>query len=81
MQAESAWEERRLNFVVRPLTWEDAQAIAAWHYEGIYAFYDMDQDPEDLAQLLDPASWADGYADQTPPNSYRCFGSCSSPVS
>lgn len=44
-------------FTVRPMTEHDASAIAAWRYEGIYAFYDMDRDPDDLAELLDPASW------------------------
>jgi ribosomal-protein-alanine N-acetyltransferase len=38
-----------------------AHAIANWHYEGIYAFYDMDQDIEDLEELLNPHSWADRY--------------------
>jgi ribosomal-protein-alanine N-acetyltransferase len=35
----------------------DAYAIAQWHYEGIYAFYDMDQDPEDREELLNPENW------------------------
>ena len=38
-----------------------ARAIANWHYEGIYAFYDMDQDVEDLEELLNPHSCADQY--------------------
>ena len=38
-----------------------AHAIANWHYEGIYAFYDMDQDIEDLEELLDPHNWTDKY--------------------
>ena len=38
-----------------------AHAIANWHYEGIYAFYDMDQDIEDLEELLDPHSWTGKY--------------------
>jgi len=38
-----------------------AHAIANWHYEGIYAFYDMDQDIEDLEELLDPRSWTGKY--------------------
>ena len=39
----------------------DAQAIANWHYDGIYAFYDMDQDMQDLEELLDPRNWAGKY--------------------
>lgn len=38
-----------------------ARAIANWHYEGIYTFYDMDQDIEDMEELLNPHSWADRY--------------------
>ena len=39
----------------------DAEAVAAWRYEGEYAFYDADADEEDLAELLDPASWGTKY--------------------
>lgn len=38
-----------------PMTQSQAELIAnTWRYEGIYAFYDMDQDEEDLAEFLDP---------------------------
>lgn len=50
-----------LTYNLQPMTELDAWAIAAWHYDGAYAFYDADQDPEDLADLLNPASWVDGY--------------------
>lgn len=43
------------------MTEADAPAIAGWHYEGVYSFYDMDQDPDDLAELLDPANWGTAY--------------------
>ena len=32
-----------------------------WHYDGVYAFYDMDQDPEDQDELLNPHSWEETY--------------------
>ena len=38
-----------------------ANKITNWHYEGIYAFYDMDQDLEDLKELQNPRSWVDKY--------------------
>lgn len=38
-----------------------ACAIACWNYEGINAFYDMEQDAQDLEELLDPRSWVDQY--------------------
>lgn len=39
------------------MTETDAHAVAGWRYPGVYAFYDADADPEDLAELLDPAGW------------------------
>jgi hypothetical protein len=42
-------------FVIRPMTADDAQAVAAWRYDGACAFYDWDRDADDLAELLDPA--------------------------
>ena len=48
-------------FTIRPMTHDDATAIAAWRYPGEYAFYDWDADPSDLAELLDPAGWGEQY--------------------
>lgn len=48
-------------YALQPMTEQDARAITAWHYEGVYAFYDADEDPDDLADLLNPANWTDGY--------------------
>jgi [ribosomal protein S18]-alanine N-acetyltransferase len=48
-------------FVIRPMTADDAQAVAAWRYDEPYAFYDWDRDPDDLAELLDPAQWGRRY--------------------
>jgi ribosomal-protein-alanine N-acetyltransferase len=39
----------------------DAATVASWHYDAEYAFYDFDQDAEDLAELLDPEGWGDTY--------------------
>ena len=44
-----------MQFRIEPLTQSDAETIATWHYEGEYAFYDAEADPEDLEELLDPA--------------------------
>ena len=49
------------DFAIRPMTAADAQAIAAWRYPGEYSFYDTDADPDDLAELLDPAEWGRRY--------------------
>ena len=50
-----------MKFEFRPMDKDYAHAIASWHYEGIYAFYDMEQDVEDREELLDPRSWNDRY--------------------
>lgn len=36
-----------------PMNDGHAKAVAGWHHEGIYGFYDFKRDPEDLAELLD----------------------------
>lgn len=50
-----------MQFRFKPMNEAYAHAIANWHYEGIYAFYDADRDIEDLEELLDPRSWTDKY--------------------
>lgn len=42
------------------MTAADAHAVAAWRYPAEYSFYDADADPDDLAELLDPAEWVTG---------------------
>ncbi len=41
-------------YVFRPLDEENAREIVRWHYEAPYDFYDVVNDPDDLAELLDP---------------------------
>ena len=50
-----------MTFTVRPFRQADAEQIAQWHYEGQYAFYDMENDQDDLAELMDPLRWANTY--------------------
>jgi ribosomal-protein-alanine N-acetyltransferase len=50
-----------MEYEIRPMTAADAEAIAGWHYPGEYRFYDAEQDPGDLAELLDPAQWGTRY--------------------
>jgi [ribosomal protein S18]-alanine N-acetyltransferase len=50
-----------VRYEIRPMTAADAEAVASWHYPGEYRFYDADQDPGDLAELLDPAQWGTRY--------------------
>ncbi len=48
-------------FSIRPMERADAEAIADWHYDPPYDFYDFRGDPEDLGELLDPGAWVDDY--------------------
>lgn len=44
-----------MNYFFQSMTQQEAEEIAVhWRYSGIYAFYDMDADPEDLAEFLNP---------------------------
>jgi [ribosomal protein S18]-alanine N-acetyltransferase len=49
-----------VNYTFVPMSDEQAQAVAAWKYDGIYAFYDWTADADDLAELLDPVQRAKG---------------------
>ena len=49
-------------FAIRAMTEADANAVAGWRYPGEYAFYDWTRDPDDLAELLDPAGWGRRYS-------------------
>jgi ribosomal-protein-alanine N-acetyltransferase len=40
---------------------EDAETIARWHYPEPFSFYDWTADPDDLAELLDPALRGEAY--------------------
>jgi ribosomal-protein-alanine N-acetyltransferase len=43
------------------MTTAAAHTVAAWRYPGEYSFYDANADPDDLAELLDPAEWGQRY--------------------
>lgn len=40
------------NYTFKPMTDQEANAIADWHYEEPYSFYDFRNDEEDLEELL-----------------------------
>ncbi len=48
-------------FSLRTMTQADAEEIALWHYPEPFCFYDWSADPNDLAELLDPALRGDRY--------------------
>jgi len=43
-----------VHFRPRPIDDEDAQALTSWRYPGVYAFYDLNRDPVDVALVSDP---------------------------
>ncbi|OIU72590.1 GNAT family N-acetyltransferase [Rossellomorea aquimaris] len=49
-----------MTYKFEKMTQKEAVDIAyGWHYEGDYAFYDMEADEEDLAEFLNPESRGD----------------------
>src|SRR6185312_74620 len=48
-------------FRFMPLSQDDAEVVAGWHYPEPYSFYDWTADPDDLQELLDPALRRDAY--------------------
>jgi ribosomal-protein-alanine N-acetyltransferase len=54
-------EDAQAAFQFKPLSQANAEAIALWHYPEPFSFYDWAEDPNDLAELLDPALRGDAY--------------------
>lgn len=50
-----------MKFRFEPMSERHARAVAGWHYDPPYDFYDWEADPADLAELLDPVQWQDRY--------------------
>lgn len=50
-----------MHFTFKLMNEQEAHAIAKWHYQSPYTFYNADQDPDDLAELLSPQSWQETY--------------------
>ncbi len=48
-----------MNFIFTPMNEKYANAIANWHYDDVYSFYDMAADEEDLGILMDTNNWRD----------------------
>lgn len=43
-----------MRFLIRDMSQDDALAVAAWRYEAPYDVYDFGENPQDLAELMDP---------------------------
>jgi ribosomal-protein-alanine N-acetyltransferase len=61
MPGKQRGREARATFHFKPLSQANAEAIALWHYPEPFSFYDWAEDPDDLAELLDPALRGDAY--------------------
>jgi ribosomal-protein-alanine N-acetyltransferase len=48
-----------MKFIFTHMNEKYANAVASWHYEGIYSFYDMAAEPDDLKILMDTNNWRD----------------------
>lgn len=46
-----------MDYFLRPMSPEDAQAVVRWRYPAEYAFYNMDADPDDRREFLDCENW------------------------
>jgi ribosomal-protein-alanine N-acetyltransferase len=46
-----------MKYAFAPMNEEYANDIANWHYDGIYSFYDMTADEDDLRILMDANNW------------------------
>jgi ribosomal-protein-alanine N-acetyltransferase len=51
-----------MTFHLVPMEASAAERIAEWRYDPPYDLYDLDADPGDHAEFLDPSNWADTYA-------------------
>jgi len=51
-----------MNYIFSPLTQRQAEQIAyEWQYDGPFAFYDMPNDEDDLAEFLNPEERTEHY--------------------
>jgi len=50
-----------MQFSFTPMTDDHATAIVTWHYDGVYSFYDLEQDREDLEEFLHSQNRGDKY--------------------
>jgi ribosomal-protein-alanine N-acetyltransferase len=55
MRSHTPSRREPVEFCFGPMSQGDAVEIASWRYPNEYSFYDWTSDPDDLAELLDPA--------------------------
>jgi ribosomal-protein-alanine N-acetyltransferase len=51
----------QMNYKFVEMNSQYAKEIINWQYDGIYSFYDMRADQEDLAEFMDSSNWPNKY--------------------
>ncbi len=46
-----------MQFHFQPMTLDHAQQIDGWRYDGIYRFYNLDEDLDDREEFFDQSTW------------------------
>jgi [ribosomal protein S18]-alanine N-acetyltransferase len=49
------------SFKITKMSQKDAELVATWKYDGIYSFYNAENDKEDLEELLNESDRGDNY--------------------
>jgi ribosomal-protein-alanine N-acetyltransferase len=53
------YSEAQMKYVFASMNEKYANDVASWHYDGVYSFYDMAADKDDLNILMDTKNWRD----------------------
>jgi len=48
-----------MKYIFTPMNQKHANIVSDWHYDGVYSFYDMAADEDDLRILMDTENWRD----------------------
>jgi ribosomal-protein-alanine N-acetyltransferase len=48
-----------MKYVFTSMDEKHANVVSKWHYDGVYSFYDMAADEDDLRILMDASNWRD----------------------
>ncbi|MGA9290771.1 MAG: hypothetical protein WBV93_20755, partial [Anaerobacillus sp.] len=50
-----------MEYYLKLITQEEVEIIISWNYEGIYSFYNMEADPDDLKEFREGAAGNSNY--------------------
>jgi [ribosomal protein S18]-alanine N-acetyltransferase len=49
-------EREKMSYIIKQMSQQDVASVISWKYTGIYSFYNMDEDPEDLYEFREEAA-------------------------